>query len=313
MGARDVTIPVTYGRALAPENYAANSTRGLELALQWQDKVGEFIYSVYANIGYAKDRWDVLDPSNASYYPGQPQDFRYPVGYPANRLFGFVAEDLVRTQSELDALLADGYTIFGRKPYLGAIKYKDIRGAGFSNTPDGKIDDNDVILLSDNGAPRINYGVGFAVSWRGFSLDALLQGVGKYDRMISNQDGEGMRQHGGSIRPYYPIWTDDVWTPENPNAKYPRPVGKNWLESGTLGSTFWLRNGAYLRLRNINVAYDLPANWINKIGLTGTQIFLNGTNLFTFSKMKEFQDPEQKNYDSYPIMKTFTVGLNLKF
>lgn len=313
LGARTITLPVTYGQNLAPENYAANSTRGMELALQWQDKVGELSYSIYGNLGYAKDRWDILDPANASFYPGQPQDFRYPVGQPQNRLFGFVAEDLIRTQQELDALIASGYTTYGRKPYLGAIKYKDIRGANFSATPDGKIDDNDVVLLSDNGAPRINYGLGFGLSWKGISLDALLQGVGKYDRMISNLDGEGMRQHGGSVRPYYPIWTDDVWTPENPDAKYPRPIGINWLESGTNGSSFWIRNGSYLRLRNLNLAYNLPDTWIGKIGLTGTQLFINGTNLFTFSEMKEFHDPEQANYDSYPVMKTFTIGLNVKF
>jgi TonB-linked SusC/RagA family outer membrane protein len=313
LGGRTVTLPVTYGQSLAPENYAANSTRGLDFSVQWREKVGEVSYTVYGNLGYAIDRWDVLDPANASYYPGQSQDFRYPVGHPNNRLFGFVAEGLIRTQEQLDELLASGYTTYGRKPYLGAILYKDIRGQNFAKTPDGKIDGNDVVLLSNNGAPRINFGLGFEVNWKGLSLDVLLQGVGKYDRMISNLDGEGMRQHGGSIRPYYPIWTDDVWTPENPNAKYPRPIGFNWLESGTLGSTFWLRNGAYLRLRNINLSYDLPAKLMSRIGLVGTQIFFNGTNLLTFSEMKEFHDPEQDNYDSYPIMKTFTVGLNVKF
>lgn len=313
LGARTITLPVTYGQTLAPENYAQSSFRGVELTLQWQDRLDKFSYSVYGNIGYARDRWDVLDPSSAAYYPGQPQDFRYPVGHPANRLFGFVAEGLVRNQAELDALIASGYTTYGRKPYLGMIRYKDVRGANFSKEPDGKIDDNDVVLLSNNGVPRINYGIGFSVSWKGISLDALFQGVGAYDRMISNQDGEGMRQHGGNVRPYYPIWTGDVWSPETPNAKYPRPIGQNWLESGTLGSSFWLRNGAYLRLRNLNLSYYLPNAWMAPLGLSGTQVFFNGTNVFTFSKMKEFHDPEQANYDSYPVMKTFTIGLNVKF
>jgi len=313
LGARTITLPVTYGQALAPENYAASTFEGIELSLQWQERIADFSYSIYGNLGYSRDRWDILDPASASYYPGQPQDFRYPVGQPNNRLFGYEAVDLIRTQKELDELIASGYTTFGRKPYLGGIRYKDVRGANFSKTPDGKIDDNDVVLLSNNALPRINFGLGFSVSWKGISLEALMQGVGNYDRMISNQDGEGMRQHGGSIRPYYPIWTTDVWTPENPSAKYPRPIGQNWLESGTLGSSFWLKNGAYLRLRNLNISYNLPAKWMKPLGMTGTQIFLNGTNLLTFSEIKEFHDPEQLNYDSYPVMKTFTVGLNIKF
>ncbi|ANH82702.1 SusC/RagA family TonB-linked outer membrane protein [Niabella ginsenosidivorans] len=313
LGARTITLPVTYGQNLAPENYAAQSFRGLEFSLQWQDKIGQLSYSVYGNLGYAKDKWDMLDPSNAAYYPGQPQSFRYPVGQPNNRIFGFEAEGLIRTQAQLDDLIAKGYNYYGRKPYLGAILYKDIRGQNFSPTPDGRIDDNDITLLSNNGFPRINFGFGFNVQWKGLSIDALMQGVGAYDRMISNLDGQGMRQWGGSIRPYYPIWTSDVWTPENPDARYPRPTGQNWAESGGVASTFWMRNGSYLRLRNLNIGYELPAKWVNRIGVEGAQLFLNGTNVFTFSKMKEFHDPEQDVYDSYPIMKTFTAGINVRF
>jgi hypothetical protein len=85
------------------------------------------------------------------------------------------------------------------------------------------------------------------------------------------------------------------------------------VEAGTDASSFWIRNGAYLRLRNLNIAYNLPAIITNRLKITGAQIFLNGTNLLTLSKMTEFHDPEQDNYDSYPVMKTFTVGLNLRF
>lgn len=310
---RTVTLPTTYGQGLAAENYAQRSFFGSEFSLQWQDMIGKLTYSIYGNLGYAKDRWDKIDPSNPSYNPGQPQSFRNPVGQPDNRLFGFQAEGLIRTQDQLDDLLAKGYNYYGRKPYLGAILYKDVRGQNFSPTPDGRIDGNDVVLLSNNGKPRINFGFGFSASWHGISLDAHLQGVGAYDRMISNKDGEGIRQWGSSQRVYYPIWAGDVYTPENPNGKYPRPIGQNWLESGTLGSSFWVRNGAYLRLKNLNLAYNLPEVWLKKLNLSGLQVFANGTNLFVFSKMKEFQDPEQDNYDSYPVMKTFTVGLNARF
>ncbi|CAL1516756.1 TonB-dependent receptor [Chitinophaga sp. MM2321] len=312
LGPRTVTLPASYGQSLAPENYAARSFRGTDLSLQWQDRIGKISYSIYGNIGYAKDRWDILDQL-AIYNPGGQQSFYNAIGQPSNRLFGFKADGIIRTQAELDALIAKGYNYYGRQPYLGAILYKDIRGQNFSTTPDGKIDDNDIELLSNNGKPRINFGVGFNVGWKGFSLDMLFQGVSAYDKMISNLEGGGIRQWGGNFRTYYPIWAGDVWTPENTNAKYPRPVGQNWLESGTGASSFWMRNGAYLRLRNINLTYNLPGKWVERIGLSGTQLFFNGTNLFTFSKMKEFQDPEQLNYDSYPVMKSFTTGINVKF
>ena len=146
-------------------------------------------------------------------------------------------------------------------------------------------------------------------------MDIHFQGVGLYDRMISNL-GEGMggiRQYGGTVRPYYPIWTDDLWTPEYHNAKYPRVIGKSWYESGTGAQSFWIRNGAYLRLKNLNVGYNLPKSWISFLNLESAQLFVNGTNLFVLSAMTEFHDPEQDCYDSYPLMKSFTFGVDIKF
>jgi hypothetical protein len=136
-----------------------------------------------------------------------------------------------------------------------------------------------------------------------------------YDRMISNlgKGYGGIRQYGGTVRPYYPIWTKDVWTPDNPDAKYPRVVGNNWYESGTGDQSFWIRNGAYLRLKNLNVGYEIPKSWLTAFKITSAQVFFNGTNLFVISDMTEFHDPEQDTYDSYPLMKSFTFGVDIKF
>ena len=315
LGSRLVTLPDNYGQALAPENYAARSWRGGEFQLEWRDRAfgSEVNYSINANIGYARDRWDIYDEA-AAFAPGGNRHFQSRIGRPENRIVGLKAIDIVRTQEQLDALLAENFTQFGRKPYLGGLYFEDVRGDGYSPGPDGKIDGNDVQLLSTDNTPRFNYGFGLNFSYKGFSVQTHFQGVLKYDRIISNQEGPGMRQHGGAVRPYYPIWASaDVWTPENPGGKYPRPIGQNWYESGTESSSFWIRNGAYARLKNLNVAYNLPSNWISAIRLDGAQLFFNGTNLFAISKMKEFHDPEQLNYDSYPIMKTFTFGLDIRF
>lgn len=312
LGGRNLIVPDNYGRTLAPENYAARSYKGGEFLLGWNDRVGEVGYGISANMGYAIDRWDIYD-EEPSYAAGREQNFKSRIGRPENRIVGLEAVDLVRTQEQLNELLSSGFKTYGRDPYLGMILYKDVKGANFSDGADGKIDDNDMMLLSKNNTPRINYGLGLNASWKGFSVSALLQGVLAYDRVISNQEGAGMRQHGGSFRPYYPIWAGDVWTAENPEAAYPRVVGSNWAESGTASSTFWIRNGAYMRLRDLNVSYSLPQSLINAIRLKGINVFFNGTNLFVISPMTEFHDPEQKMYDSYPVMKTFTLGLDIKF
>lgn len=312
LGARNLIVPDNYGRTLAPENYAARSYHGGEFTLGWNDHIGEVSYGITANMGYAKDRWDIYD-EEPSYGAGGVQNFRSRIGRPENRLIGLEAIGIVRTQEQLDELRNSGFKTYARDPYLGMILYKDQNGANYSGGPDGKIDDNDLVLLSENNTPRINYGLGLQASWKGFSVSALLQGVMAYDRMISNQEGGGIRQHGGSFRPYYPIWADDVWTAENPGAKYPRVVGSNWAESGTGNSSFWIRNGAYLRLRDLNISYALPTGVADALKIKGASVFFNGTNLFVLSEMTEFHDPEQKMYDSYPVMKTFTLGLDFKF
>ena len=316
LGPRTVTIPSTYGQSLAPENYAERSWRGGELALTWRDQAarGEIDYSLYVNLGFARDRWDKLDVS-ATYQEGGALYDLSPVGKSDGILTGLIADHLLTDQAEVDALIAQGFKQYGRDPYLGGILYKDTRGDGYTEGPDNKIDGNDAYnLLSENGTPRINYGFGGNITWKGITIDVHFQGVGKYDRFVGGVDG-GFYQHGGAVRPYFPIWTSDkVYDPDyNPDGVYPRIVGNGWYESGAGNTSYWLRNGAYLRLKNLNIGYNLPKAILNPLGLTQAQIFMNATNLFCISDVTEFLDPEQEYYDSYPLMKTFSFGLNFTF
>lgn len=314
LGPRTLSIPSSYGQTLAPENYAARSWRGGEVSLMWRDRAagGEINYTAYMNLGFSRDQWDVLDES-AIYKTGNLSDLSK-VGMSDSRLVGLKAIGIIRTQEQVDELKAQGFKQYGRDPYLGGILYEDTRGDGYSPGPDGKIDGNDSYnLLSENTTPRINYGFGGSIKYKGITLDLHFQGVGKYDRVAGGADG-GFYQHGGATRPYFPIWTsDECWSPENPNGKYPRVIGSSWYESGVGKTSFWLRNGAYLRLKNVNIGYDLPQSILRPLGVSRAQIFANGTNLFFISAMGEFMDPEQEFYDSYPLMKSFTFGVNFTF
>ncbi|OUO55036.1 hypothetical protein B5F77_02255 [Parabacteroides sp. An277] len=300
---RVASVPDTYGRGKAAENYAEQAWNGFELSLQYSNHIGEVNYSVNANLGYVKDKWVKYD--EATDLPAWKSRIGYPNGY----LTGYICEGIIRTQEQLDAL-PEGFTQFGKEPRLGQLLYKDIRGENESWGPDGKVDSNDWDYLSRKSDPRINYGFGFSVEWKGLSIEALFQGVGGYDRMIKTNNGDGVFQV--EDRPYFDLWAGDVWTPENPEAKYPAATGE-WSENyGAAGSTFWIRNGAYLRLKNLNIAYTLPKNWYSAWGVNAIQVFGNGTNLFSIDGMEEM-DPEQDKLDSYPIMRTFTIGLNINF
>lgn len=315
LGPRTITLPSTYGQSLAPENYAARSWRGGELSMVWRDKAAQnaIDYSLYMNLGFSRDQWNVLDESAIYKEGGNLQDLSK-IGMSTSRLTGLKAVGLITSQEQVDELKAKGFKQFGRDPYLGGLLFEDTRSDGYVLGPDGKIDDNDTYnLISENTTPRINYGFGGSISWKGLTLDVHFQGVGKYDRCVGGADG-GFYQWGGATRPYFPIWTsDDCWSTENPDGKYPRVIGQNWYESGVGNTSFWLRNGAYLRLKNLNIGYDLPHFILKPLGLTHAQFFANATNLFSISAINEFMDPEQAHYDSYPLMKSFTFGLNFKF
>lgn len=309
LGTRLGSTPSTYGASLPAVNYAERSWNGFEVVLDWREQIGEVAYSVYGNMGYARDQWVLFDEAPAFRDGTYEGNWRSIIGKPQDRVGGYISKGIIRTQEQLDAL-PEGFTQFGRAPKLGTILFDDIRGANYSEGADGKIDDNDWTFLSDNGTPRINYGLGFKVEWKGISVNTHFQGVGAYDRMISTRNGGGVFQ---VDRPYFEIWANDYWTPENPNAAYPRISG-TWMEPEYGGgpSTFWLRNGAYLRLKNLNIGYALPQQWYSGLGIKNVQLFGNATNLFVITDMKE-HDPEQATLDSYPLMKTFTGGLTVQF
>ncbi len=309
LGTRLGTTPTTLGAGLPAVNYAERSWKGYEISANWDDRAGDIRYGIYANMGYAVDQWDIWDEPEALIDGTYQDNWRSRIGKPNNRLGGYIVVDMIRTQEQLDAL-PEGFTQFGREPVLGTLLFKDIRGANYSEGADGKIDGNDWTYLSDNAIPRINFGLGLNFEWRGFSVNAHFQGVGAYDRMARTRNGQGVFQ---VDRPYFEIWATDYWTPETPNATYPR-VGQTWMqpEFGGGPSTFWIKNGAYIRLRNLNLGYSLPQAWYSNLGVSNIRIFANGTNLFYLSKFNWY-DPEQTTLDSYPIMKSFTGGININF
>lgn len=304
LASRTRVVPATYGAGLSAENYAKVDVRGYEASLSYTNRLGDITYTVGANMGYAKDKVVYIDEAAGL------QKWRSQIGHPQDRIFGYVSEGLIRNDQDLDAI-PDGFTQFGRDPMLGVILYKDIRGEDWeeNSKTNGKVDSYDQTYLSDNGIPRLNYGVSLGAAWKGLSLDALFQGVGAYDRMISTINGGGVFQTGD--RPYFQIWADDHWSPTHTNAKYPR-AGQWSEEFGAAPSTFWLRNGAYMRLKNLTVAYALPSSWIAPLKMQSCKVFFNGTNLFVISSIK-IMDPEQSSLDSYPVMKSFTGGINITF
>ncbi len=297
-------IPGTLGTGLPTTNIGELRSNGFELVLGYGKTYGDFSYNVGFNINYAIEK-----------YISWPQlstlaDFQKLIGRPTNGIVtGYISEGIVKDQSVIDALPA-GYRQFGRPVILGSVLIKDINGAGYAPGPDGKVDNNDVTILSTNAVPRTTFGAPIDLRWKNISLNMLFQGVGKYDKFVQTIGSIGAFQQ--ADRPYFQLWTDAYSPDLNPNGKYPMATGSYTSDPDLTGvsTSFWKRNGAYTRLKNITLAYSLPKKLIGKAGFTGVQLSFNATNLFTITKFEEY-DPEQSTLDSYPLFRTYAFGLNI--
>ena len=196
----------------------------------------------------------------------------------------------------------------------GDIKYKDVNG-------DGVIDEGDYVAIGATTVPSLIYGAGIAFNWKGLELNLHFQGAGKSSFFINGPSVYAF-SNGAQGNILKAIAESDRWIDEsisgtsatmNPDAEYPRlSFGGN--ENNYRPSTFWLRDGSYLRLKTLELAYTLPKKYSNAAKMSDVRFFLMGSNLLTFSKFKLW-DPELGSSDgaAYPLSKSVTLGVNIKF
>lgn len=297
LGSRLASLPSTFGGSMPQENYATIDTKGFEIELSYKDKIGkEFTYKINANFGYAVNK--LINQDEAE----NIRPYRSKIGYNTDRQMGYVSTGIIRTQADLDAL-PEGYTIFGKKPELGMLNYKDIRGAD-SDEPDGKIDSNDQEWVIKHTKAPINYGFSVGGAWKGLSVDLFFQGIAGGKRFY-DQRTEWAEMESSAY-----AWRGDYWTPENPSAKFPRAGSTNGASEA---STFWIQDTSFLRLKNVNITYQLPRQLVSKWGLSQLKFFLMGTNLFLLQDKIKAYDPENSSIMNYPLMRTYSFGVNVSF
>lgn len=309
LGARNASIPNTVGADLPAVNYGKASSKGIEIAISHEKRIGNFFYRVGVNWATSSNRIIAIDQA------ASVRDYENKIGKPvAGWINGYISEGIIRTQADVDAILAkngNGFTIFGNTPKPGMLLYKDIRGPLGQDTPDGKIDGNDNIPISFNGTPRTNYGVNLTAGWKGLNVTAIFAGIAKYDIMPTDVYVRRPLPGNNNLK----IW-QNIWTPETAaTATMPSPVWNDWqIGSNTeQSSTFWLTNGAFLRLKSVIVSYSLPKSWLTKTQLQNARIYFSGENLVNWNHTG-YYDPERGgDFRQYPLMKSFTFGLNVGF
>lgn len=298
LDSRIASFPNSFGGSMPPENYGIVDAHGYELELGYNGAAGQFGYGIRGNFSYATNKVKLRDVAQNA------QDVDNPNGRPTDYMRMLVATDIIRTQKDLDDLPA-GYTIYGKPPELGAINFEDVNGQ--NGVPDGKIDDYDrQVLKGKHSMNPYTFGLNLNARWKGFAAEIFFQGIAGVSKLYD--DGYGRRFFDGARPPTF--WLDS-WSPDNIDAKYPQPVTWDYTMDH-LPSTFWLKNGSFLRLQYVNLSYALPKSICQKISLSGLNFFVSGTNLLTFSEYK-YHDPAVSGMNAYPTMKTFTFGANVSF
>ncbi|MEX2594171.1 MAG: TonB-dependent receptor [Anditalea sp.] len=298
LDARIASFPVSFGGSMPPENYGIVDANGFELELGYVDHIGQVEFGVKGNFSYATNIVKLRDVAQ------NVQEVDNPNGRPTDYIRMLAVTDIIRTQKDLDDLPAD-YTIYGRAPALGALNFEDVNGP--SGIPDGKIDDYDrQVLEGKHSMNPYTFGLNLDARWKGLGVDIFLQGVTGGSKLYD--DGYNRRFFDGARPPTF--WLDS-WSPENVDAEYPQPVTWDYTVDH-LPSTFWLKSGNFLRLQYVNFTYALPNSICQKISMSNVSFFLSGTNLLTFSKY-DYHDPSVAGMNSYPTMKTYTLGTNVTF
>jgi TonB-linked SusC/RagA family outer membrane protein len=285
---RNASIPTSTGLSLPRENIGKVANRGYEFNVIYSDKAGAFDYQLGVNGGYAKNEilfWDEA--------PGAPE-YQQSTGRPMNTGLYYQAIGIFQNQDHVDS-----YPHWdGARP--GDIIFKDVN-------EDGKIDANDRVRSEYNSLPRFTGGMTMNLKYRGFDLSVLFQGATGAIRYVYPPSGEW----GNFLKDFY----NNRWTEANPTASYPRTFNRDEEYWRNQGNTFWMQKTDYVRLKNVQLGYNLPASLTKVLGMQSLRVYVGGFNLLTYSPgVKDF-DPESEsaNGTNYPLQKVINGGVSFNF
>lgn len=300
--------PSMGGYYFSSDNVNKIDYRGFDFTISHNHKIGDFRYGIKWVGTLAYRRW--------LYYAGDSEntpDYRKLTGKEVGSQLGFIAEGLFQSQEEID----NSPTITGSGVLPGYIKYKDRNG-------DGKISyAQDMGYVGKSPYSRFQTSLNLNGSWKGFDFDVLFQsGLGRtvaLTGVYTSTGSEGIMDntaftklfyHGGNSPQFLP---ENSWTPDNTNAEFPRLSLVTVSSNNAYSSTFWYRNGNYLRLKSFQVGYTIPHSVTRSVGIDRIRLYIEGSNILTFSELTKYNiDPESPGVNNgyYPQQRTLSFGLN---
>ncbi len=288
---RSAIIPEYTGLQLPDENIGIIRNKGIDIELSYTNKYKEIQYFLSGNFSFARNKVVFTDEA-----PGA-EKYQLATGRPIGSHLLYKAIGIFSTWDDVNSYPH----LLGAQP--GDIKYEDVN-------KDGEINSYDRIRINETADPEIVYGLNMGITYKNFDLSVLLQGQENANFLNTTDWAISLAKGTGN---YYRWRVKDHWTPENTDAKMPRSSESR--SENTEPSTHWLLDAGFLRLKNVEIGYNIPPKSVKKLGIQNCRIYLSGNNLFLlYDHMKEIgYDPEVPSAWYYPQQRIYNIGINLTF
>ena len=292
--------PQWVGVTMAAGNLGETKNSGYEIELHHSNTIGkEFRYNVGLTYSHAANEIISMDE------PAGKTDYRKREGHPINQYFGLICEGFVTSADLADPNFP--VSTYSNNVQVGDLKYKDMNNDGF-------IDDRDETFIGYSDIPENTYALTLGATYKGWGFEVMFQGVDHVSRYYDADAMYAFYNNGKAKDIHLGRWNPSLSESENlANATYPLLHYGSTGDHNQRQNSFFLKNGAFVRLKNVELSYTLPASWIQKAGMSSARIYVNGNNLITWDHLDGLVDPESNGSSRYPLLKTFNVGFNVVF
>lgn len=304
------SISTVLGQKISEMNTGELKNEGWEFELGHRNKIGEVSYNVNGNLSVINNKLMTLGVGNVEQLNGMTGNGSdLFIGHPIQLYYGYLTDGVFLDDADIKGW--HDQSKITPKPQAGDIRYKDISGP--DGVPDGKVDPNYDRVPLGSKIPRFTFGLNIGAEYKGFDFQAQLQGVAGVKGLLDNYSGWAFWSEGNVQR-----WqADGRFDPQNPTRypEYPRIENLgNVVGPNTQTSDFWLLDASYIRLKNVQLGYTLPKNIMSKAGISNLRVYVSTENPCSWNKYRKGWDPEINSGGSfYPILATYTFGVNLKF
>jgi len=307
----DVLVPTEAGISLPDENLASDVQLGWEFQTNWNDKIGDMTYRIGANLTYSRFYdWEQYKPRRSNSWDYYRNSIWHRYGY---LNWGLEAIGQFESWEEIANYTIDNDRQGNKTLRPGDIKYRDVNGDGIINSMDER-----PVGYREGSTPIMNFALNLGATWKGFDVAIDFTGGTLYS-WYQDWEQRNPFHDGGNNAAYYmgDTWhLADIWDANSTliPGKYPTLLIGNSSHSNYWNSTFWKKNVSYVKMRNLELGYNVPKSFLNKIYLEGLRLYISGTNVFSISNVKGI-DPEiaDSNGLTYPTTRVINFGLNVKF